>query len=292
MQLLKPSFNERNGGNGKRKTNANISIDAPTRDAVIVEVDVHAVLKSKCNRTHNEKWSTEIARNWNWNLYQLITVNNRDGYDHVIDGQHRLEAAKKAGIARIPAWRINVPAEKEKDVFLDLTRKRNNVSPVDKYNILLAYGDPDTVKLHRIFTKYNLKVVKAIGKTAGHICLGYIYDMLNYTTEIGGRNEFFTILEETLHILTSAWPAIPEATSKPLVKTLRYFIARTMRHPKYCRDRFIKHLSKCNPMVLLSQIPQMDPEPRFITTYLSIHNNSLKVENRITLESLSESGKR
>jgi len=86
----------------------------------------------------------QIARGWDWNLYQpLVVARRQDGQMFVVDGQHRLEAARMRGdIQNLPAV-IFHPAHQTEEaaVFVELNGKRRPLTAYAMFNAAIASGD-------------------------------------------------------------------------------------------------------------------------------------------------------
>jgi hypothetical protein len=87
-----------------------------------------------------------IAMHWNWDLCQPLVVARRDNGDlFVIDGQHRLEAARLRGdIAQLPAVVVQYasPAD-EAASFVHLNQQRRPLTTLDVHRAAVAAGDED-----------------------------------------------------------------------------------------------------------------------------------------------------
>lgn len=85
----------------------------------------------------------DIALNWHWGRAQVLTVSRRDGRLFVVDGQHRLAAAKLRGdIQQLPCL-IEEFSDVAEEASLpnDLNDKRRPVSAIDKFRAALVAGD-------------------------------------------------------------------------------------------------------------------------------------------------------
>lgn len=85
-----------------------------------------------------------IAREWNWDLCLPLVVSRRDdGGLFVIDGQHRLEAARLRGdIPHLPCVVGNYgDAASEAANFVSLNQRRRPLSKLDLFKASVAAGD-------------------------------------------------------------------------------------------------------------------------------------------------------
>ena len=85
-----------------------------------------------------------IAQHWNWDLCQPLVVARRpDGKLYVIDGQHRLAAARLRGdIAQLPAVVVQYESvEDEAASFVLLNQQRKPLTKLDLFKAAVASGD-------------------------------------------------------------------------------------------------------------------------------------------------------
>lgn len=86
-----------------------------------------------------------IAKNWQWEAFGRLLVGNRsDGSLFIVDGQHRLLAARKrSDIKDLPCVVFNSRGSgHEADVFLVTNTSRGPMSALQKFKALLIIGDP------------------------------------------------------------------------------------------------------------------------------------------------------
>lgn len=88
----------------------------------------------------------KIAMFWNWDLCQPLVVARRaNGALYVIDGQHRLEAAKLRGdIGQLPCVVVEYAnAADEAASFVHLNQQRRPLSKLDIFKAAVASEDPE-----------------------------------------------------------------------------------------------------------------------------------------------------
>lgn len=111
-------------------------------------------------RTHSNAKTTEMASCWSWVGCGTISVAKRDDQGYfVIDGQHRVLAAKKrSDITILPCIVHQVDTiQKEAAGFVDTNIHRKNVSSLHKFNANLIAGDLNTVYIHQVLTDLGIK---------------------------------------------------------------------------------------------------------------------------------------
>ena len=91
----------------------------------------------------------QIAHAWHWGRAQLLTVSRRDGRLFVVDGQHRLAAAKLRGdIQQLPCLiEEYTDVAEEAALFNDLNDRRRPVSALDKFRAAVVAGDADCIAI-------------------------------------------------------------------------------------------------------------------------------------------------
>ena len=101
-----------------------------------------------------------------WNSFGAIVVAPAgEGRYHAIDGQHRLQAAKRhPKVSLLPAVIITgrgLVAEAE--TFVNVNAARKNVSPLELYWASLAAEDPEAVTVKQVTGRAGVKVLRYPG---------------------------------------------------------------------------------------------------------------------------------
>ena len=90
----------------------------------------------------------QIARTWDWRVYQPLSVAKRsDGALYVVDGQHRLAAARlRADLPHLPVVITSfVDVADEASAFESMNRQRKAMSRLERYRAAAIAGDPTTI---------------------------------------------------------------------------------------------------------------------------------------------------
>jgi len=106
-----------------------------------------------------------IASRWDWRLCMPLAVSRRDVGRCVIDGQHRLAAAKLRGdIPHLPCSvaTYNGPAD-EALMFVAANRARRAINRLDDFHAALVAGDEDALEIRRVVEGAGLKVSRKTG---------------------------------------------------------------------------------------------------------------------------------
>ncbi|MBX7496784.1 ParB N-terminal domain-containing protein [Qipengyuania sp. 6B39] len=102
----------------------------------------------------------KIAQHWNWDLCLPLVVSRRDGQLFVIDGQHRLEAAKlRRDIMQLPCVVVEyASAADEAASFVHLNQQRRPLSKLDVFKAAVASEDPEACAILRALEDAGLSV--------------------------------------------------------------------------------------------------------------------------------------
>lgn len=103
-----------------------------------------------------------IATRWDWGLCQPLVVSSRDNGAalFVIDGQHRLEAAKLRGdIGDLPCVVMAYPdAASEAANFVELNQRRRPLNSIELFRAALAGGEPEALDIADAVREAGLKI--------------------------------------------------------------------------------------------------------------------------------------
>lgn len=122
-------------------------------------IDVDREMYQRPLQSHVRK----IARDWNDDKCDPLMVNYRNnGRFYVIDGQHRLEAARMRGIETLVCvCFVGLTLKEEADIFTEQNEGTKKLTPYDTYKANLCRGEEIDTKIHKICEKYGVKVIKS-----------------------------------------------------------------------------------------------------------------------------------
>lgn len=110
-------------------------------------------------RTHINR----ITQAFNWNCYQpIIVTESQEGRYAVIDGQHRLEAARKHPlIDSLPCYVIDAPeVASQAAIFVAVNSVRKGLTSAEKFWASHAAGEPAATALAEICSKAGVKILR------------------------------------------------------------------------------------------------------------------------------------
>ncbi|MFO6447847.1 DUF6551 family protein [Erythrobacter sp. NE805] len=113
------------------------------------QLEIDPTYQRSIDNPESQALIADIALNWHWGRAQVLTVSRREGRLYVVDGQHRLAAAKLRGdIQQLPCL-IEEFADvaEEAQLFGDLNDRRRPVSAIDKFRAALVGGDADCMAI-------------------------------------------------------------------------------------------------------------------------------------------------
>lgn len=103
-----------------------------------------------------------IAREWSWRRFQPLTVHGPDesGRYPVIDGQHRLAAARRRWEAtQLPCYVIDAPEPAEQArTFVALNRNRINASAIAVFWASLCAGDEEAIRIKDLCSAAGVQI--------------------------------------------------------------------------------------------------------------------------------------
>lgn len=108
----------------------------------------------------SQKLIVKIAENWDWRLCLPLLVSRREGRLYVIDGQHRLEAARFRGdIPHMPVVVFDFDDPKaEAELFVQANRSRRQMSKLDDFHAAVVAGDLKAVAVNEAVSNAGLSV--------------------------------------------------------------------------------------------------------------------------------------
>ncbi len=176
-------------------------------------------------RETNPRWVERLATGWHRNGMGTICVSLReDGLYYVIDGQHRVEAARTLDVDLIPAdiWH-NLDVSDEARMFVERNTTLG-VKRIDRFLASVKAGTPDQCDI--------LKIVHAAGwevsdnaNNDGNIRAVGVLERIYGVSANGTKDRRPNELRTTLETVKRAWGADQDAVAGFLLDGLgRFFI--------------------------------------------------------------------
>lgn len=116
-----------------------------------------------------------ISAAWSWVACGAIIVGNRNGEYWVIDGQHRVIAARnRSDITTLPCLVFETEGvSQEARGFLDVNTARKAMTSIDKFRALIAAGDETAIFVNDILIELDITVSSTTGKHRGLKSVGW-----------------------------------------------------------------------------------------------------------------------
>lgn len=148
-------------------------------------------------RNANEKKLSAIAREWSWIACGAITVAKRDGRLFVIDGQHRVMAARKrSDINDLPCVVFSTSGPREEaDGFLTAQTQRKSVTAVEKFRALTVIENEAALFVQDLLNQSGRTAASGTGQNSVK-CMWRLMFLANKTPDV----------------LRHVWPLICEIT--------------------------------------------------------------------------------
>lgn len=130
-------------------------------------------------RVLTESKVKQIAANWMWPAFGVLTVGTRDGSHYVMEGQHRWAAAlRRSDISSLPCVVFTMKhVAEEAHVFLTANTLRRPVSAVEKFSASIIEGSPPAIKLSELIAKTGRVVTQNPKMHNGIRCIAALLDL-------------------------------------------------------------------------------------------------------------------
>jgi hypothetical protein len=105
-----------------------------------------------------------ILRDFTWARFGAITVaRTKDNGYAVIDGQHRVIAARTLGIADVPAVIVSGDTADQAADFVGINTTRTSVATIDKFRARVASGDETACEVAELLSRLDISTDVAAG---------------------------------------------------------------------------------------------------------------------------------
>lgn len=132
------------------------------------QLDIDPSYQRSIDNPESQALIADIALNWHWGRAQVLAVSRRGGKLYVVDGQHRLAAARLRGdIPQLPCLieEFSDIAE-EAALFNDLNDKRRPVSAIDKFRAGIVAGDAECIAVGEAMNRVGLALAPHTNPTS------------------------------------------------------------------------------------------------------------------------------
>ena len=179
-----------------------------------------------------------IVKSWDWRLCMPLSVSRRkDGMLLVVDGQHRLRAARKRGdIPHLPCVvsAHTDPADEAK-TFVALNLKRQKLSQGDVFRASLATGDPEARETLEMIERTGFSLAPHSNWTAWKPLQIFCAPQITKSRRQYGDK----IVEQALAALARAYPDVPLRYAGTMLPALYAVFKGRARLDDFDLDRFV-----------------------------------------------------
>lgn len=195
-------------------------------------VELHAKEFSvdlKVQRMLNEDRADAMAKNFQPHALGLLTASKRtDGHIYVLDGGHRVSAARKAGYEGLIATRLftDLTLKEEADLFLTLNSSRA-VQAIDRFKVRVTKGDPAATNINKVLAAYGLHVDWANNQSLGVISAIGTLEKVYAGAGIREEGEYPELVDKVIRTLHRAYgeKADRATYSRIMLEGLGIFVA-------------------------------------------------------------------
>ena len=132
---------------------------------LVAELQVDHDYQRSIDNDPSRRLIASIASHWDWRLCMPLAVSRRADGKYVIDGQHRLAAARlRQDILHLPCCIATYegPAD-EAAMFVASNRSRRAINRLDDFHAALVAGDEDALEVADVVRRAGLKVSRKTG---------------------------------------------------------------------------------------------------------------------------------
>jgi len=216
--------------------NTNKPLINDTQNLPIDELLVDAAYQRSLNKYRVER----IVKNFNPRQFGYLKVSRRDGKYYVIDGQHRLAAAKILGYTTLPCNVCDgLNRQTEADDFRIQQDNMSRVHTRDRFRAAVTANDEESVKIAKSVSEYGF-TLQGLGMDAKSAdCISSISTLQRI---VRGSADGFKILDLTLYLVRLAWDGQHKATHGFVLGGTAAFVKRFVGKD-FNYENFVKQLS-------------------------------------------------
>jgi len=203
----------------------------PTSELLVDAAYQRAINKDRVDR---------IVGSFSPRQFGYLKVSRRDGKYYVIDGQHRLAAAKILGYTSLPCnvcEGMNQRAEAE-----DFRVQQDNMSRIhtrDRFRAAITAGDEESVNIARIVSEYGYTLQGFGIDVRSSECISSIGTLQRI---VRGSAEGLKILDLTLYLIRMTWDKQSKAALGFVISGTAAFVKRFVGND-FNYENFVKQLS-------------------------------------------------
>ena len=209
--------------------------------ALVLRIDRIRV-PGKLQREFDLRHAQKIIDDFRPELLDSIHVNRLlNGQYEVFNGQHRLFAVKHLGLSTVNCLVWDNLTEKEKaEIFQGLEKGKKRICATDMFNSEIVSEEPDALAIEEICNRYGVPIGSDGEK---HQNRGFYLRAVRVARLIL-RDFGYERLDQTMRIITGAWPGQSYAMYEPMVNGVSLFCEYFGKQENFDEAKAIKQLSK------------------------------------------------
>jgi hypothetical protein len=180
----------------------------------------------------------KIAANWDWRMCLPLVVSNRADAFYVIDGQHRLAAARLRGDIPFLPCCVSVYASvaDEATMFVAMNRIRKSIGQADDFHAAVAGGDIDATAVRDLIVGAGFTVARSTGSQT------WAPGAVSFTSSIRStmRKHGEKVCADALKLMAEAFP---EEVLNAGSSTFRALVKLAVNKEAPDRDRLFRALT-------------------------------------------------
>lgn len=209
----------------------------------------------KVQRQLNEARVDEMAADFKPHALGIINASRReDGHLYVIDGGHRMSAARKCDYPGLLDTKVfyDLTLKEEAELFLALNFSRA-VQAIDRFKVRVTMGDPDAVNINNVLKAYGLHVDWANNASLGVISAINTLEKVYAGAGVREEGAYPELVDKVIRTLHRAYGSNGDRMtySKVMLEGLGVFIATFGSRIDY--DRLVYILEGIAPRQLAIQ---------------------------------------
>lgn len=231
-----------------------VTLDKPSK-----LVELHAKefsLDLKVQRQLNEDRADKMAEDFQPHALGLLTASKRaDGHVYVLDGSHRVSAARKARYEGLIACRLfeNLTLKEEAALFLTLNSSRA-VQAIDRFKVRVTQGEPVASGINEVLRRYDLHVDWANNQSLGTISAIGALEKVYKGAGVRDEGQHPDLVDTLCKVLTRAYmkdvSADRSVFSATVIQGLGTFIA--IYNKRIDLDRLVTCLQTSTPRQIIT----------------------------------------
>ena len=231
-----------------------VTLDKPSK---LVELNAKEFsLDLKVQRQLNEDRADKMAEDFQPQALGLVTASKReDGHTYVLDGSHRVSAARKARYDGLIACRLfeNLTLQEEAQLFLSLNNSRA-VQAIDRFKVRVTQGEPVASGINKVLEHYGLHVDWANNASLGTISAIGALEKVYKGAGIREEGQYPDLVDKLCDVLTKAYGKDASADrsifSATVVQGLGTFIA--IYNKRIDMERLVTALQNTTPRQIIT----------------------------------------